>query len=68
LRRLACFPTYIVTDGSKANLVTEFDKFFTDLLSLTVGEVDGVSDGGRGKESRLTDSESEVDDKTLFGR
>jgi hypothetical protein len=58
----------MVTDGSKSNLVTEFDTFFKDLLSLTVGEADGVSDGGRGKESRLTDSASDFDEKTLFGR
>ena len=64
----ACYPTYIVTDGSKTNLVTESDTFFKDLVSLTAGEDDGESDGGRGKESRLTDSESDFDEKTLFGR
>lgn len=68
LRGSLSVPTYMVTDGSRANLVIEFETFLKDLLSLSVGEVAGVSVGGRGNESRLTDSEFEIDEKTLLGR
>lgn len=56
------FPTYIVTDGFKANLVKEFEMVFMGLLSLSAGEVAGEDVGGSGKESKLTDSESEIDE------